>query len=113
MLQKNSGDKVVDTVKVSNVIGGMKDLDCMFYPCSQLDAMEGIRFRGHTIPEMAAILPKVTTEMIPEGVFWLLLTGHAPDAAELAEIQSEMGPSTSLLKAHTTSSSITPTLTIP
>jgi citrate synthase len=62
----------------------------MFYIGSQLDAQEGIRFRGHTIPEMARILPKVESEMIPEGVLWLLLTGDAPNAEELAEIQHEL-----------------------
>lgn len=89
-LQKNSGDKVLDQVTVGSVIGGMRDLPCMFYIGSQLDPQEGIRFRGHTIPEMAKILPKVQTEMIPEAVFWLLLTGEAPNKEELKEIQADI-----------------------
>ena len=89
-LQKNSGEKVIEEIKLGNVIGGMRDMPCMFYIGSQLDAQEGIRFRGHTIPEMARILPKVEKEMLPEAVLWLLLTGEAPNKDELKEIQSDI-----------------------
>lgn len=89
-IQKNHGEKVIDQIKIGNVIGGMRDMPCMFYVGSQLDAQEGIRFRGYSIPEMAKILPKVEAEMIPEAVLWLLLTGSAPNSAELSEIQSEI-----------------------
>jgi len=65
-------------------------MPCMFYFGSQLDSQEGIRFRGRTIPEMAKILPKVKHEMIPEGVMWLLLTGDAPNAEELKELQHDL-----------------------
>lgn len=89
-LQKNHGNKVVEEIKMGSVIGGMRDLPVMFYIGSALDPVEGIRFRGHTIPEMAHILPKVETEMIPEAVLWLLLTGDAPTQAELREIQADI-----------------------
>lgn len=89
-LQKNSGEKVIAQVKMSSVLGGMKELPVMFYIGSALDPEQGIRFRGHTIPEMAQLLPKVESEMIPEAVLWLLLTGDAPTQEELREIQSEI-----------------------
>jgi hypothetical protein len=43
---------------------------------SVLDAEEGIRFRGKTIPECQKELPKAPGggEPLPEGLFWLLLT---------------------------------------
>ena len=43
---------------------------------SVLDAEEGIRFRGKTIPECQKELPKAPggDEPLPEGLFWLLLT---------------------------------------
>jgi hypothetical protein len=43
---------------------------------SVLDAEEGIRFRGKTIPECQKVLPKAPGggEPLPEGLFWLLLT---------------------------------------
>ena len=46
---------------------------------SVLDAEEGIRFRGKTIPECQKELPKAPGggEPLPEGLFWLLLTNKA------------------------------------
>lgn len=43
---------------------------------SVLDAEEGIRFRGKTIPECQKELPRAPggDEPLPEGLFWLLLT---------------------------------------
>ena len=47
---------------------------------SVLDAEEGIRFRGKTIPECQNELPKAPggSEPLPEGLFWLLLTNKVP-----------------------------------
>lgn len=89
-LQKSHADKVVDNIDIGSVIGGMRDLPCMFYIGSALDPIEGIRFRGHTIPEMAHLLPKVEAEMLPEAVFWLLLTGEAPSKEELQSLQAQI-----------------------
>ena len=64
----------------------------MFYDASLLDSMEGIRFRGQTIPDLAKYLPKAEggTEPLPEGVYYLLLTGKYPNAAEFAEFQNDL-----------------------
>lgn len=75
---KNHRETVVDQVKIDHLIMGMKELPLMFYPCSSLDPKEGIRFRGLTINDMQAKLPKVLNEPIPEAVFWLLMTGQIP-----------------------------------
>lgn len=47
---------------------------------SVLDADEGIRFRGHSIPDCQEKLPKIEggEEPLPEGLFWLLCTGDIP-----------------------------------
>ena len=41
---------------------------------------QGIRFRGYTIPDCQEKLPKAKggQEPLPEGLFWLLLTGDIP-----------------------------------
>jgi citrate synthase len=41
---------------------------------------EGIRFRNKTIPEVQELLPKAPggQEPLPEGLFWLLVTGEVP-----------------------------------
>lgn len=52
----------------------------MVWEGSVLDANEGIRFHGKTIKDCQEVLPKGTsgTEMLPEAMFWLLLTGEVP-----------------------------------
>ena len=41
---------------------------------------QGIRFRGYSIPECQQLLPKAPggQEPLPEGLFWLLITGQVP-----------------------------------
>lgn len=89
-LQTKSGDTIVGKYTINQVVQGMKGINGMFYPCSQLDADFGIRFRGLSIPEMDAALPKLGNEMLPEAVFWLLCTGRAPTAEELKDIQTSL-----------------------
>lgn len=57
----------------------------MVWEGSVLDANEGIRFHGKTIKDCQDILPKGKTgsEMLPEAMFWLLLTGQAPSESQI------------------------------
>ena len=52
---------------------------------------EGIRFRGKTIPECQAQLPKAPggSEPLPEGLFWLLVTGEVPSQEQVAELSRD------------------------
>ena len=52
---------------------------------SVLDPEEGIRFRGLSIPECQRMLPKASggEEPLPEGLFWLLITGDVPNEAQV------------------------------
>jgi citrate synthase len=58
---------------------------------SVLDADEGIRFRNLTIPECQEKLPSAEggTEPLPEGLFWLLLTGELPTAEQVKGLSQE------------------------
>lgn len=78
-------DRKVDEVTLDQVYGGMRDITCMVYETSLLDANEGIRFRGFSIPELRDNLPKTEggTEPLPEGLFWLMLTGEVPTEDEV------------------------------
>jgi len=82
------GNTPIADVTVSQAYGGMRDIKCMVTETSSVDPQEGIRYRGMTIPEMQAKLPKAQggTQPLPEGVFWLLLTGDVPTAAQVAEV---------------------------
>jgi citrate synthase len=84
-LLKQHGDKKLGDVTISQAIGGMRGVKCLVTDISYLDPNEGIRFRGHTIPETLAQLPKPAGVEMPyvEGHLWLLLTGEFPTAAEV------------------------------
>ena len=62
--------------------GGMRGIKGLVTETSVLDPDEGIRFRGYSIPECQDILPRGNggkgEEPLPEGLFWLLLTGDVP-----------------------------------
>jgi citrate synthase len=79
-LLKEHGDKKVDDVTLEQVYGGMRDITCMLWEPSLLDAEEGIRFRGYSIPELREKLPTAPggSEPLPEGLFWLMMVGEIP-----------------------------------
>lgn len=64
----------------------------MVWEGSVLDANEGIRFHGRTIKDCQKELPKGTsgTEMLPEAMFWLLLTGQVPSVAQTRQFSREL-----------------------
>ena len=88
---KENGEKKLSDVTISQAYGGVRDVLCMIWDTSLLDKFEGIRFRGFTIPELQGKLPKAKggTEPLPEGIFYLLLTGDLPTEADVAEITQE------------------------
>lgn len=63
----------------------MRGIKGLVWEPSVLDADEGIRFRGLSIPECQKVLPKAPggNEPIPEGLFWLLITGDVPTDAQV------------------------------
>lgn len=87
-LLKEFGDVKVGEVTIDQVIGGARSVKCLVTDISYLDPMEGIRFRGHTIPETMAALPKPAGKDFPyvEGFWYLLLTGDIPTMEETMEI---------------------------
>ncbi|GAO18847.1 uncharacterized protein UV8b_01793 [Ustilaginoidea virens] len=89
---KAHGGKTIGEVKVENTLGGMRGLKAMVWEGSVLDANEGIRFHGKTIKDCQKILPKGTsgTEMLPEAMFWLLLTGQVPSTSQIRVFSREL-----------------------
>ena len=79
-LLKEHGDKELGKITISQAYGGMRDIPAMVYETSLLDAQEGIRFRGYSIPELREKLPHAegSSEPLPEGIFYLMLTGELP-----------------------------------
>jgi citrate synthase len=90
-LLKEYGDVKIGEVTVAQAIGGMRGIKCLTTDISYLDPVEGIRFRGYTIPEVLKKLPKVPGSEMPyvEGFLYLLLTGDIPTEDEVAEVVDE------------------------
>jgi citrate synthase len=90
LLSKN-GDKPIGQVKLSQIYQGMRGVTGLVTETSLLDAQEGIRFRGYSIPELREKLPKANgggTEPLPEGLFYLLLIGELPTAEDVNFVTS-------------------------
>lgn len=70
----------------------------MVWEGSVLDANEGIRFHGKSIADCQAVLPKGTTgtEMLPEAMFWLLLTGQVPSTSQIRAFSRELAEKSAL-----------------
>ena len=77
---KTHGTKKVGEVTLAQVYQGMRGITGLVTETSLLDAQEGIRFRGYSIPELQASLPKAPGggEPLPEGLFHLMLLGELP-----------------------------------
>ncbi|MEY4903244.1 MAG: hypothetical protein RLZZ292_1059 [Bacteroidota bacterium] len=89
-LLQEHGNKVVDNVNIGQIFGGMRDITSMLWETSLLDPIEGISFRGYSIPQLHELLPKGRgKEPLPEGIFWLMLVGEIPTEEEALWLSNE------------------------
>ena len=91
-ISKEKGSTIVGEVKLAQVLGGMRGVKSMVWETSQLDATEGIRFRGYSIPELKEKLPRKADggkEPLPEGLFWLMLVGELPNQEQVQWLSDE------------------------
>lgn len=90
-LVKEFGKVKIDEVTIEQCIGGARDIRSLVTDISYLDPQEGIRFRGKTIPETFACLPKAAGSDYPtvESFWYFLLTGDVPTQAQVEEVLTE------------------------
>lgn len=90
-LTKEHGATQVGKITIDQVYGGMRDIEGLVTDISYVDAQAGIRFRGFSIPEVLEKLPKPTGATIPYvgGLYYLLLTGEIPTAAQAQAVEAE------------------------
>src|SRR5512137_515863 len=83
-LIKENGDVKVGDVTISQVYGGMRDVKSLVTDISYVDPVEGIRFRGFTIPEVLSKLPKPKGAEMPYvgGLYYLFLVGSIPSSEQ-------------------------------
>src|SRR6476646_8054600 len=90
-LMKECGKVVIDQVTIDQCIGGARDIRSLVTDISYLDPQEGIRFRGLTIPETFAALPKAPGSDYPtvESFWYFLLTGDIPTQEQVDGVIAE------------------------
>jgi len=97
------GETKIGEINVNMVYGGMRGMKAMVWETSVLDPVEGIRFQGYSIPELqGGVLPtaKEGGEPLPEGLFWLLVTGEIPSEAEVKQLPKPPPPNGAILCRH-------------
>ncbi|PZF71075.1 citrate (Si)-synthase, eukaryotic [Taibaiella soli] len=84
------GETKVGDVTLAQVYQGMRGITGLVTETSLLDSNEGIRFRGFSIPELRDRLPKAEggNEPLPEGLFYLMLTGQVPTQEDVEHISA-------------------------
>lgn len=89
--KKAYGSKALGEVTVDQAYGGMRGIKGLVWEGSVLDAEEGIRFRGLSIPECQKALPAAVQggEPLPESLFWLLVTGEVPTEEQVKGLSAE------------------------
>jgi len=90
-LLKQHGDVKLGEVTIGQAIGGARGVRCLVTDTSYLDPMEGIRFRGKTIPETFEALPKYPGGKYPsvESFWYFIMTGDVPTAAQAKEVEED------------------------
>lgn len=64
---------------------------CYFCQFTEIES-KGIRFHGLTIPDCQNQLPAAVDgeEILPESMFWLLLTGQVPTPEQVRSLSNEL-----------------------
>lgn len=99
-LKKDYGKTVIGELTLDQAYGGMRGIKGLVWEGSVLDPVEGIRFRGRTIPDIQKELPKAEggEEPLPEALFWLLLTGEVPTESQVKTLSAELAARSQLPK---------------
>ena len=89
--RKEHGAFKMGETTIDMMYGGMRGIRALICETSVLDPEEGIRFRGLSIPECQKVLPKAKNgeEPLPEGLFWLLVTGEVPTQSQVEAVSCE------------------------
>ena len=84
------GNLKIEDVTLAQVYQGMRGITGLVTETSLLDANEGIRFRGYSIPELRESLPKAESgsEPLPEGLFYLMLIGEVPTQEDVEHVSA-------------------------
>lgn len=84
------GNVVLGETTIAQAYQGMRGIVGLVTETSLLDAEDGIRFRGYSIPQLREKLPKFKDgiEPLPEGLFYLMLIGELPTDADVEHLSA-------------------------
>ena len=80
-LLNKEGDKTISEVTVSQAYSGMRGIKAFVCDTSSVSPEKGLIIRGIPLLEI--------THILPEEVFFLLLTGRLPDDKEIKDLKDE------------------------
>ncbi len=80
-LLKENGDKQISSVTAAQAYSGLRGIKAFVCDTSSVSADKGLIIRGYPLLDIVHILP--------EEVFFLLLTGRLPDSQELKDLQKQ------------------------
>lgn len=96
-VKKDLANHQIGSQTVGAVIGGMRGTQALLWDSSSVDPNKGVTFHGLTIEECQTALPKSkhelrdsASEMLPESMFWFLLTGRLPTQAQINDLSLEL-----------------------
>jgi len=85
------GNKSLGEVKVSQVLGGMRGINGLFYESSKLDANKGILLRNRNLFDLCETLKfNGSEEPLPEALMWLMFTGEVPNNEQIKQVMNEV-----------------------
>lgn len=90
VIKKNHQNVPMGDYTIGSTLMGMRGIKGLLTETSELDAVEGIRFRGYSVPQIEAEFPKRENQPLPEGVFYLMLTGEKPTIEDVNEISTDL-----------------------
>lgn len=90
--RQKHGEQLVSQVSINQLYGGMRGCKAFIWETSELDPERGIKYRDHFLPELEKLLPTASggKQPLPEGVFWLLLTGELPTKEDVNELSTDL-----------------------
>jgi len=90
----------IGSYTLAQAYGGMRGIKGLVCETSVLDADEGIRYRGYSLPEVSKLLPKAPggSEPLPEATLWLLMTGEIPTSEQVHGLSHDLASRASIPK---------------
>ncbi|XP_070155153.1 citrate synthase-like [Polyergus mexicanus] len=85
-IRRNFGPNIISQITVESLYDGLSDVKSIVKETSEIDPKHGIVYRGLTIPEVIALLPRQGNSPSAEAIFWLLLTGDIPTQQQTASL---------------------------